>query len=221
MAQQAIDTASTSATTFTGRRALLVGGALAGPLFLGLGVAQGLTRQGFDFSRNAISQLGLGDLGWIQVASFLLTGLLLAAGAVGLHRTIGGTPGGTWAPRLIAAFGASFLLAGVFKADPGAGFPAGRPDGPGGLSGHGTVHLLSGTLGYLALCLAFLALARHFAARGERGWALALRIVPVGVLAGFAGSGATVIAFTLGAGLGLLALTAAILRAGALVGADR
>ncbi|MFF2077829.1 DUF998 domain-containing protein [Kitasatospora sp. NPDC058162] len=216
MAQQAFNTRSiTATTTFTARRALLAGGALAGPLFLGLGVAQGLTRQGFDFSRNAISQLGLGDLGWIQVTSFLLTGLLLTAGAVGLRRTIGGTPGGTWAPGLVAAFGASFLLAGVFKADPGAGFPTGTPDGPGELSGHGTVHLLAGTLGYLALCLAFLALARHFASRGERGWALAYRIAPVVVLAGFAASGATVIAFTAGAGFGLLALTVAIARVSA------
>ncbi|WP_405550539.1 DUF998 domain-containing protein [Streptomyces sp. NBC_01171] len=203
---------------FTGRaasaplatRALLACGAVAGPLFLGVGVIEGLTRTAFDFTRNAISQLSLGSLGWIQVASFLVTGALLTAGAVGLRRAIGHTAGGTWAPRLVGVFGVSFLLAGVFTADPGAGFPAGTPDGPATLSGHGTVHMLSGTVGYLALCAAFLVLARHFAAQGRGGWALTYRLLPLGIFAGFAASAATVAAFTAAAGLGLLALTAAI-----------
>lgn len=197
-----------AASTPLATRALLACGAVAGPLFLGVGVIEGLTRTGFDFSRNAISQLSLGSLGWIQIASFMVTGVLVTAGAAGLRRAIGRT----WAPPLVGVFGASFLLAGVFTADPGAGFPGGTPDGPATLSGHGTVHMLSGTVGYLALCGAFFVLARHFAAQGQRGWALAYRALPLGVLAGFAGSAATVAAFTAAASLGLLALTAAIAR---------
>ncbi|MFF8732859.1 DUF998 domain-containing protein [Streptomyces sp. NPDC015171] len=185
---------------------------MAGPLFLSVGVTEGLTRTGFDFSRNAISQLSLGSLGWIQVASFLVTGTLVAAGAVGMRRTMGRTTGGIWGPRLVGVFGASFLLAGAFKADPGAGFPAGTPAGPATLSGHGTVHMLSGTVGYLALCAAFLVLARHFAAHGQRGWTLAYRLLPLVIITGFAASAATVAAFTAAACLGLLALTAATTR---------
>ncbi|MCF3131906.1 DUF998 domain-containing protein [Streptomyces olivochromogenes] len=109
---------------------LLAGGIAAGPLFLGAGLVQGLTRDGFDFTRNAISQLSLGSLGWIQVTVFLLTGALAIAGAVGIRQVFRGAPGGTWAPRLIGVFGASFLLAAVFAADPGAGFPAGAPRAP-------------------------------------------------------------------------------------------
>ncbi|MFI6518774.1 DUF998 domain-containing protein [Spirillospora sp. NPDC050679] len=174
---------------------------VAGPLFLAAGVAQGLARDGFDFTRNAISQLSLGDLGWIQVANFVVTGALLIAGAFGLP--------GTWAPRLVAVFGASFLVSAVFAADPGAGFPAGTPDGPGTLSAQGTVHMLGGMVGYLALCAAFLVLARHLSAQGRRGWAVATRVVPALVVAGFAGSGASVLSFLAGAALGLLWLSAA------------
>ncbi|MFE6667352.1 DUF998 domain-containing protein [Streptomyces sp. NPDC057697] len=189
-------------------RALLSGGVVAGPLFLGAGVIQGLGREGFDFTRNAISQLGLGDLGWIQVTGFVLTGVLTIAGAIGMHRVLRDAPGGVWAPRLVGVFGTSFLLAGVFTADPGAGFPAGAPEGAASSpSAHGAVHMLSGMVGYLALCAASFVLARLFAARRRRGWAIACRLVPVGVLAGFAGSSASVLAFTLGAGLGLLWLT--------------
>lgn len=56
--------------------------------------------------------------------------------------------------------------------------------------------MLSGTVGYLALCAAFLVLARHFTARRQRGWAITTRLMPVGILAGFATSATTVAAFT-------------------------
>ncbi|GAA2297967.1 hypothetical protein GCM10010149_53270 [Nonomuraea roseoviolacea subsp. roseoviolacea] len=194
-------------------RFLLAGAIGAGPLFLSAGLVQGLTREGFDFTRNALSQLSLGDLGWIQTVTFVLTGLLAIAGAVGIGQALRNAPGGTWAPRLVGVFGASFLLAAVFPADPGAGFPAGTPEAPAtALSTHGALHMLSAMVGFLALCLAFLVLARHFTAGGRRGWAIASRVVPIGVLAGFAASSAFVPAFTLGAALGLLWLTAVTAR---------
>ncbi|MGW7438026.1 DUF998 domain-containing protein [Streptomyces sp. NPDC054849] len=192
-------------------RALLAGGLVAGPVFLGAGAAQGFAREGFDFTRNAISQLALGGLGWIQVANFLLTGALVIAGAFGMGRALHGVPGGAWAARLVGVFGVSFLAAAAFPADAGAGFPAGTPDAT-SLSTHGAVHMLGGMLGYLALCAAFLVLARSLGSLGHRGWAVASRVAPVGVLAGFAGSSASVLAFTVGAGLGLAGLTALTAR---------
>ncbi|GGV36902.1 DUF998 domain-containing protein [Streptomyces spectabilis] len=205
--------AAPAAATSVPARILLAGGVVAGPLFLGAGLIQGLSRDGFDFTRNAISQLSLGGTGWIQVTSFSLTGALLVVGAVGMRRALRGEPGGVWAPRLIAVFGASFLLSAVFAADPGAGFPAGAPDArTTSMSWHGTLHMLSGMVGHLALCAAFFVLARHFAAGGHRGWAVGSRLVPFAVLAGFAGSSATVAAFTIGAGLGLLGLAAVTAR---------
>lgn len=72
--------------------------------------------------------------------------------------------------------------------------------------------MLSAGVGFLALCAAFIVLARLFAARHRRGWAVACRLVPVGVLAGFAGSSASALAFTAGAGLGLLWLAAVSAR---------
>ncbi|MFF0434882.1 DUF998 domain-containing protein [Streptomyces sp. NPDC004327] len=189
----------------------VAGGVVAGPLFLAAGIAQGLTRDGFDFTRNAISQLALGEAGWIQTASFLLTGALLAAGAAGLRRALRGGPGAAWGPALVGVFGVSFWAAAAFPADAGAGFPAGAPATT-GMSGHGAVHMAAGMLGYLALCAAFLVLARPLAARGRRGWAVASRVVPVLVLAGFMASAASVLAFTAGAGLGLLWLSAVTAR---------
>ncbi|MEU4969235.1 DUF998 domain-containing protein [Streptomyces smyrnaeus] len=205
--------AASVSTTWSRTRALLAGGIAGGPLFLGVGVVQGLSRDSFDFTRNAISQLSLGDLGWIQVASFVLTGVLAIVGAAGIRRALTGTVEGRWVSRLVGVFGASFLLAAVFTADAGAGFPAGAPEVPAlSLSWHGALHMLSATAGFLALCAAFLMLARHFAARRRRGWALGSRLVPLGILVGFAASSATVLAFTAGAALGLLWLTAVTAR---------
>lgn len=192
---------------------LLRCGIAAGPLFLAVGVIQGLTREGFDFTRNAISQLSLGDLGWIQVTNFVIAGALVIAGAIGMRRTLHGGPGGTWVPRLVAVFGASFLVSAVFAADPGAGFPVGAPEGPtASLSTNGAVHMFGGMIGYLALCAAFIVLARRFSAQGRRGWAVASRLVPVVVLAGFVGSAVSVLALFTGAALGLVWLTATTAR---------
>ncbi|MET8504219.1 DUF998 domain-containing protein [Streptomyces sp. NPDC004787] len=182
------------------------GGVVAGPLFLAVGLAQGFARDGFDFTRNAISQLALGEAGWIQTASFVLTGALLLAGATGLRRALRGGPGGTWGPVLVGVFGASFWVAAAFPADAGAGFPAGAPETT-VMSGHGAVHMFGGMIGYLALCAAFVVLARPLADRGLRGRAVASRVVPVVVLAGFMASAASVLSFTAGAGLGLLWLS--------------
>lgn len=201
----------TAAASSPASRGLSAGAFVAGPLFLGAGIVQGLTREGFDFTRNAISQLALGDMGWIQTANFLLTGALLFSGAIGLRRVLRGEPGGTWGPVLIGVFGASFLVAAAFRADAGAGFPVGAPEAS-PMSGHGAVHMGGGTIGYLALCAAFLVLARPLAARGHRGWALASRAAPAAVLAGFMASAASVLAFTAGAGLGLCWLAAVTAR---------
>src|SRR6516164_11303750 len=106
-------------------RALLTCGVVAGPLFTVVGLTQAFTRPGFDLTRHALRLLENGDLGWIQISSFLLTGLLFVACAVGMRRTLRGSRGGTWGPLLIAVMGVGLIGAAFFRADPGLGFPPG------------------------------------------------------------------------------------------------
>jgi hypothetical protein len=82
---------------------LLACGIVAGPLFLAVALTQGFTRQGFDLSRHPLSLLSLGDLGWIQIANFVVTGVLYVACAVGMRRALGPGPGATWGPRLVGS----------------------------------------------------------------------------------------------------------------------
>jgi hypothetical protein len=103
--------------------------------------------------------------------------------AVGLRRA----GGGTWAPRLFAAYGVGLISAGVFRADPALGFPPGTPDGPGDVSWHGVLHLLAAGVGFACVIAACLVIAGCFAAEGRRGWARFSRLTGVLFLAGFAG----------------------------------
>lgn len=182
-------------------RSLLACGVLAGPTYVLVSLAQALTRDGFDLARHPWSLLSNGGLGWIQIANFVLTGLLTVAFAVGLRRALRPGRGATWVPRLIGAYGASLLAAGAFRADPAAGFPTGTPTGMAQITWHGGLHLLAGSIGFGCLVAACLVLGRRFAAEGRRGWAAFSRVTGVLFLAAFvgissgAGSAATVLPF--------------------------
>jgi hypothetical protein len=53
----------------------------------------GVHPSGVDLSRHPLSLLSLGDLGWIQIANFVVTGVLYVACAVGMRRALGPGPG--------------------------------------------------------------------------------------------------------------------------------
>jgi uncharacterized protein DUF998 len=92
----------------------LMRGAIAGSLFVGASFVQAITRQGFDLTRQPLSLLLLGDLGWIQLINFEAVGLLAIAYAIGVRRRLDGGRAGTWGPILIGAWGAGLIIAGVF-----------------------------------------------------------------------------------------------------------
>jgi hypothetical membrane protein len=172
-------------------RSLLGYGVIAGPFYVVVSLAQALTRDGFDLTRHAWSLLANGELGWIQVANFTVTGAMLVAFAVGLHRALAGGRGGRWAPRLIGAFGVGMALSAlVFRADPAQGFPPGAPEQP-ELSWHGALHYPVAGIAFLCLVVACFVLASRFAAEGRRGWAALSRVAGVVFLVGFAGLSAS------------------------------
>jgi hypothetical membrane protein len=166
-------------------RVLLRCGVVAGPLFLAVVFAQALTRDRFDLSRHPISLLSLGELGWIQIANFVVTGALYVACAVGMRRVLHPGRGGTWGPLLVGGLGVGLILAGVFVADAGAGFPPGAPAGaPERLSWHGFGHTVGFVVANLGMVVGCLVFARRFAALNQWGWVAACvaTVVAVSVL---------------------------------------
>jgi hypothetical membrane protein len=143
-------------------------------------------REGFDPRRHALSLMSNGSLGWVQIANFVLSGLLLIAGAVGLRRALRGTPAGTWGPLLLGVYGLGLIAAGVFVADPMDGFPRGTPPGPTVVnSWHGPLHFISGGIGFFALIAGCIVFANRFRKRGEAGWAMYSLATGLLFLAGF------------------------------------
>ena len=110
-------------TTMKLTKALLVCGVIAGPLYVIVGLGQALTREGFDLTRHALSLLSNGPLGWIQIANFVITGLLVIACAAGMRRARALESSGTWGPVLLSVYGLGLIAAGIFVADPALGGP--------------------------------------------------------------------------------------------------
>ena len=108
-------------------RSLLGLGLVAGPVYVTTWLVQAVTRDGFDLTRHPASVLANGDLGWIQVANLMVTGLLVIAFALGLRRVQTDGRAGRWAPGLVGLYGLSLVAAGIFRADPVEGFPLGTP----------------------------------------------------------------------------------------------
>lgn len=186
---------------------LLGYGVVAGPFYVLVSLAQAVVRDGFDLTRHDWSLLANGAGGWIQIANLVLTGLMVVAASIGYRRALCGGPGQRWVPRLLATYGVGLVGAGIFRADPMAGFPAGTPDGPPvTFTVHGLLHVVSGGIGFLALILATFVLAKRFRREGRRGRASASVATGVAFLAGFIGiaSGSSTPAV-------ILAFTAAVL----------
>jgi hypothetical protein len=200
-------------------RALLGCGIAAGPLYILVGSIEALTRPGFDPTRDDLSLLSNGALGWIHVALLVTTGLLTMAGAWGMRRSLDGGRAATWGPLLIGLYGLGLVGAGIFSADPTRGFPPGTSAGAHAVSWHGLMHFVSGGIGFIGLIAACLVFARRFARLKQRAWATYSVITGVLFFAAFFGiasgsqQGGTILVFV------TLAFTAAVILGWAWVSA--
>jgi len=164
-----------------------------------------------------------GDLGWIQITNFLLTGLLVIAASVGMRRVLPPGRAAAWGSRLLGAHGVGLLAGGAFIADPYDGFPPGTPPGmPTSVSWHGALHLVAAMVVFLSLIAACLVFARLFVSLGRRGQAAYAAGTGACYLAAFvalfssAGQGWILLAFSAAVVLGWawISITAGSLRNG-------
>ena len=188
-------------------RALRACAAAAGPLFVIAALVQALTRPGFNLTRNALSLLDDGSLGWIQAANFIVTGLLLIAAGAAVRRAITAGPA-PLGPQAAGHHRAASSEAGYSTPIPAA-VPPGTPQDASAISSwHGVLHQVSGSAAFLALIIFCFVAARRYRACGQRTTAACS--VAAGVLcAGVATGGTPHGSLTLFTGVSIALLWAA------------
>ncbi|MFF3669418.1 DUF998 domain-containing protein [Microtetraspora malaysiensis] len=92
-------------------------------MFLVVILLDGALQPGYDPVDRWGSELSNGDWGWIQIANFVVTGLLTTAFGVGVRRALRSGPGSKAIPVLTGVLGFCLIVAGVFVTDPNPGFP--------------------------------------------------------------------------------------------------
>ena len=153
-------------------RLLIACGAIGPLLFILVFLVEGATRPGYSAWRNFVSDLSLSNQGWIQIANFLICGVLMLCFAVGLRQVLRSGKGGVWGPLLLGVFGLSLIIAGLFVTDPSLGYyPPGISSSTHTL--HGTIHGANAPLAFGSLTIAIFVMARRFARDPAwHGWAL-------------------------------------------------
>jgi Protein of unknown function (DUF998) len=152
---------------------LLACGILIAPVFYLSVTIQMLTREGFDITRHPLSLLSLGDLGWIQITTFLLAGLLAIVCAGGIRLKLVNRPGRLWGPLLIAAYGVGMMIAGLSPPDPLLGFPPGAGARiPDHMSTHAIFHGIGFFIAFASLISACFMFGQLLYLEGRTSWSL-------------------------------------------------
>ena len=138
---------------------LLMAGIGAAALFFLVATAEIFLRPGFSIARHAISMLSLGERGWLMVATFIISGLLTVLFAMGVWQA-----SGPWIGALLfGLYGIGLVLAGVFPAPAGMGFPPGTPDDLMPVMDRGAImHSVAFMVAFSSLIVASFVMAMHF-----------------------------------------------------------
>lgn len=93
-------------------------------LFVVVMAIDGAVRPGYSPRRHTVSALATGPRGWVQTANFLLGGIAITGGAVGLMVTGASVSLGA----ILTVFGVGVVASGVFPMDPMRGYPPGTSE---------------------------------------------------------------------------------------------
>jgi hypothetical protein len=128
-------------------------------------IVDGITKSGYDARRDFISELALGEHGWVQSANFVVVGLLMLAFALGLRRLFSAGRASLFGPVLVGTFGVGLVASGIFTGDP-ANYPAGADTTT--VTTHGLVHSIAFLVIVVSVIAACFVFARRF--REEPAW---------------------------------------------------
>ncbi|MCL2157430.1 MAG: DUF998 domain-containing protein [Methanobrevibacter sp.] len=141
---------------------LLVLGAISGVIFTLSWIIQEAFKVGYNPMMVPISSLAIGELGWIQTATFLISGLALILFAYGLEKIRGEEGFSKWIAIFLAIGGVGLIGAGCFITDPMNGFPPGTSETIVETTLIGTLHQLFSVLLFIGLPVAMALFSKYF-----------------------------------------------------------
>jgi hypothetical protein len=148
-------------------------GMLGSILFVAVFTLEGRLRPGYDPRSMYISALSLGPRGWVQIANFILLGLLLILfirALAAMFKGIKTAHGGIVLMTIVACL---YLISGPFVMDP-TGTPTAQS------TVHGLIHGIAGGIVFLLMAIIPFTFLKTFKNAPEwrpfRGWTLAFAI---------------------------------------------
>jgi hypothetical protein len=170
-------------------RLLLMCGLTGSVLFVVLFLIEGFFRKDYNFIIYPISSLSIGRSGWIQVGSFILSGLLICVFAWGLGIIFRQAKDSIGLAMLFGGVGIGLIGSGIFSTDPLFGYPATAPYSLTQYTIHGHLHNFFSVIVFICLPTACFKFRKRFKNRSEDGWALYSMISGISMIVFFILSG--------------------------------
>lgn len=156
---------------------LLWTGAVGAVAFPAVFLGEGWWRRDYSSLRHTVSALATGPRGWVQTVNFVLCGLAITLGAVGLAHEKS-----LLLALTVGAFGVGLMLSGIFPMDPMRGYPPGAH--PGDPEDFSTAHRLHDTAGAAVFFLMPVMPAVVFFTSEPRAVRIVAATVTAGLVAG-------------------------------------
>lgn len=154
-------------------------GIIAPVIFVAVFSIEGWLRPSYNALSTYVSALSLGPRGWIQIANFLVFGLLLFVFTRGVGSEIQSGKASRGGVTLLTIIAACYFFSGPFVMDPD-GTPLSQ------VTVHGTVHGILGAIAFLLMPISCFVYLRRFNADEKwhalRGWTLFLGTISAAAL---------------------------------------
>ncbi len=159
-------------------------------LFILLFLIQGQLREAYTPLKFPISSLSIGDLGWIQITNFLVSGALVILFSIGFRKATPLLKGSASTAWLFAAGGIGLFGAGLFSTDPVYGYPVTEPLRLAQFTITGHLHDFFSILVFACLPIACFKMKNRFKESHYKNWEVYTFISVMGMLISFFLAGA-------------------------------
>jgi len=165
--------------TVAQQRLALWAGVIGPAFFVAVFTLEGWLRPGYKPQKTYVSALSLGSRGWIQIANFIIFGLLMFLFTRALAVEFKNGKASRWGLILLTVTAFCFLLSGPFVMDP-TGTPLAQ------VTVHGTIHGILGAIAFMLMPISCFVYLRRFNAdpsyRNLRWWTLCLGTISAAAL---------------------------------------